>query len=260
MILSHRVALNGVQLDQIDPRIMVKGVSTQSARENDIATSIAGGGQRFTRKRRDSLDITVRIGLRIFDDEMDEREELLEAVNAWANTVPAILTTTQKPGRQIYVESVKTPAPGDPYEWTNEFTYTFTAYAVPNWEDTEATTEELEEGDEGDGTITMDCSAETVADVLVHNVSGEQVDSLALMINGCVMAFSNMGLTNGSYLTLDHVRISGKNVLRARIGNTSVLAKRSGADEFVMKPGENEISYSTDGNVVIIVSAKGRYL
>ena len=48
--------------------------------------------------------------------------------------------------------------------------------------------------------------------------------------------------------------------IRARIGNVSVLANRTGADDFVTKPGSNTIAYSTDGSVIVTVSAKGRYL
>lgn len=260
MLLMHRVALDGVQLDSVDERIMIKGVATQQPREADIATSAGRIGQRFLRKRRESIDVTVRVGIRIFDDDMDDREELLEKISAWANKLPAWLTTTQKPNRRIRIEAVKTPAPGDPAEWTNEYTYTFTAYEDPYWQDTNATSKALTQGSTGSDTITMPGSAESLADVTVQNKSGGALDGITLNINGSIMTFTGLNLANNGTLTIDHVLAGGAMTLRAMIGNTSVLAKRIGDDDFVLKPGANTVQYSTDGAVIVTVSAKGRYL
>ena len=260
MQLMHRVALDGVQLDSIDPNIMIKGVATQQPRENDIASSAGWVGQRFIRKRRESLEVTVRVGLKIFDDDMDEREELLEKISAWANKLPAWLTTTQKPDRRIRIDAMKTPAAGDPAEWTNEYTYTFTAYEDPYWQDTNATTKALTQGSSGTDSITMPGSAESRADVSIQNKSGETLNGITININGNEMEFTSLGLANNSTLVIDHTIVNGVYVLRAMVGSTSVLAKRTGADDFFTKPGANSIIFSAEGSVSVTVSAKGRYL
>ena len=259
MILQHRVALNSVQLDSVDDRIMVKGVSTQAANEKPITAQRAGNGLRYNRTKRESLDVNVRIGLRIFDDEMDEREELMEQVDAWAESLPAYLTTTQKPDRRIWVESVRTPAHGDPAEWTNEFTYTFTAQALPWWENTDATSKSLAQDDEGEDTLVMPGSADTVADVTVQNKSGNTINNITITVNDTEMTFTGIGLTNNAYFTLDHVLVKGAYVLRARIGNASKLNCMSGDDELILHPGNNNISYSAEGDVIVTISARGRY-
>lgn len=260
MQLMHRVAMDGTQLDSVDPRIMIKGVATQQPREADIATSAGRNGQRFLKKRRESLEVTVRVGLRIFDDDMDDREELMEKISAWANKLPAWLTTTQKPNRRIRIDAVKTPAPGDPAEWTNEYTYTFTAYEDPYWQNTNATSKALTQGSTGSDTLTMPGSAESLADVTVQNKSGSALDGITLEVNGNAMTFTGLSLANNGSLVIDHVLTSGVMTLRARIGNTSVLAKRVGDDDFITKPGANTVQYSTTGAVIVTVSAKGRYL
>lgn len=259
MILMHRVALGGVQLDSIDSRIMVKGVATQAASEKPGTAQKATDGLRYNGTKRESLDVTVRIGLRIYDDEMDEREELMEAVNAWAKKLPGWITTTQKPGRRFWAEAVRTPAPGDPAEWTNEFTYTFTAYALPWWEKDTATSQALTQSSTGEGTLTMPGSTDTVAEVLVQNKSGETINDLVLTVNDTQMTFTGLGLANNGYFTLDHQLVKGVYALRARIGDTSKLNCMSGDDELIMHPGANEISYSAGGAVIATFSARGRY-
>ena len=190
MILMHRVALGGVQLDSVDSRIMVKSVATQAPRENPLTAQRAGDGLRYIRTKRESLDVDVRIGLRIYDDEMDDREELMEQVCAWAKQLPGWLTTSQKPGRRLWVESVKTPAPGDPADWTNEFTFTFTAQSCPWWEDSDATTLTLAQDDEGSGTLTMPGSTETVMEATIQNKSGSTINTLTLSTGNSSMAFT----------------------------------------------------------------------
>lgn len=259
MILMHRAALGGVQLDSVDNRIMVKGVATQAPNEKPLTAALAGNGARYLRTKRESQDVTVRIGLRIYDDEMDEREELIEQVNAWAGNLPNWLTTSQKPGRRIWVESVKVPAPGDPAEWTNEFTYTFTAQSSPWWEDTEATVLVMAQDDEGSGTLTMPGSADTVAEATIQNKSGDTLNTLTIAANDTAFTFTNLGLANNGTLTIDHVRAGGVTVLRARVGNASKLAKMSGDDELILHPGANNIEYTAEGDVIVQVSARGRY-
>ena len=259
MILMHRAALGGVQLDQVDSKIMVKGVSTSAPKENDITAQVAGNGLRFVRKKRESLEVNIRIGLRLFDDDMDGREELMEKVCAWARNLPAWLTTDQKPGRRLWVESVKTPAPGDPAEWTNEFTFTFTAMSLPWWEDANATSVTIAQDDEGEGTLTMPGSTDTVADFTVQNKSGDTINTLTLSANGTSFSFTGLGLVNNAYLTIDHVQVKGTNVLRARIGEASKLLNMSGDDDIILHPGANTISFGAGGDVIVTVSARGRY-
>ena len=98
MELRHRVALNDVQLDELDERILVLGVNDGAGRETLNAVSRFGGfGQRVTTRHRDTLDITVTFGLRIKAHDMTTRSELFELVSAWA-MAGGWLTLNYKPG------------------------------------------------------------------------------------------------------------------------------------------------------------------
>ena len=258
MVLKHRVALNGTQLDSLDNRILIQSVDEAAGKDTITAVSLGGAdGQRITGKKRDTLDVTVKFSIN--ERNMEARSTLLDTINAWAYG-GGTLTLNNRTNKNLTVELVQAPGGGDQFKWTSEYTLVFRAYAVPYWQDVSETSETLEQDDEGTGTLTMPGSAESIANALIQNKSGDTIENIELTINGYTMSFDNVGLANNGYLTIDHVVIGSKYVLRARIGNASVLAHRSGADEFKVKPGENAISYTADGDVIVTVSAKGRYL
>ena len=258
MVLKHRVALNGTQLDSLDNRILIQSVDEAAGKDTITAVSMGGAdGQRITGKRRDTLDVTVKFSIN--ERDMEARSTLLDVINAWAYG-GGTLTLNNRTNKELKVELAQAPGGGDQFKWTSEYTIVFRAYAVPYWQDTTATTKTLTQGSTGSDSITMPGSAESIADATIQNKSGSTIESIELTINGYTMYFSNVGLANNGYLTVDHVIIGGKYVMRARIGNESVLAHRSGADEFKVKPGSNSISYTAGGSVIVQVSAKGRYL
>ena len=265
MILSHRAALGGVQLDSVDPRIMVKGVATQAPREQEITAKKSGDGLRYIETRRESLEVTVRFGLRIFDDDMDEREELMEAVMAWANNLPGWLTTTQKPGRRLWVEKVTQPAPGDPYEWTNEYTLTFRAMAIPYWMDSTATSATLTSGNNNSKTMNIPGTMPTPMEMELTNSGSQTMNEMEISVaEGDVFYFESLGLGVGEKLVISHTE---DGILQIRIKGTNdeyrdALDKRSAGstDELMVPSGNNKtITITAGGAVTGTISCRGRY-
>ena len=106
MLWSRRVALNGVQLDEVHEAIVIRSVEPADGKESIAAVPTAFGyGQRVTSKRRDTLDMVVRFAIRIKRNDMENRASVLEAVNAWAATAAegAWLTVNYKPNRRLWV-------------------------------------------------------------------------------------------------------------------------------------------------------------
>lgn len=259
MILKRRVALNGVQLDSLDNRILISGFDEAAGRDTIGAVNLgAGDGQRITGRRRETLDVTIKFNLNIQNNNMADRDALLDMINAWA-APGGILTAGHKTGKQLNVVLAQAPGGGDQFFWSNEFTLVFRAYAVPFWENIQATSQALTQSSTGEGTLTMPGSADTVAEVLVQNKSGATIDNLVLTANDTQMTFTGLGLANNGYFTLDHQMVKGVYALRARIGETSKLNRMSGDDELILHPGANEISYSAEGAVIATFSARGRY-
>lgn len=260
MQLKRRVALGGTQLDSLDNRILISGIDEAAGKETISAVSVGGAdGQRITNRRRDTLDITIKFTMNIKNSDMAARSTLLDKVNKWAQP-GGVLTVGHRSGKRLNVVLAQAPGGGDMFNWTNEYTIVFRAYTVPYWEDVTATSAEMTQDDTGTGSITVPGSANTVADVTIVNKSGDTLDAVSLTINNCIIGFSGLGLANNGSLVIDHVTAGGVYAMRAKIGTTSVLAKKTGADEFVLKPGANSISWTAGGDVAITVSARGRYL
>ena len=260
MQLAHRAALNGVQLDEIDPRIIIKGIDGASGKETVNAVSLGSGdGTRITGKRRDSTEVAVRFSMNIRRDAITERAAVLESVNAWA-AKGGYLTINYKPDRQLLVDDVVTPGEGDLWKRLTEYTITFRARAIPYWQQANATQANTGSGNTGSGVIQVAGSAETAADAVLQNLSGATINTASITIGGKTMSFEDLGLGNGQSLAIDHIIADGIPVIRARIGSTSVLGKRTGADDFILRPGPNSFSFSAQRACRMTVSCRGRFV
>ena len=135
MILSKRVALGGVQLDELHERIVILAVDPGVPNETIQATPRMGGvGQRMTSQHWNQLDVSVTYGIDVPKTNMALRREIFDAVNTWALR-RGWLTTNEMPNRRMYVEKVVVPGSGDLWKWTAQFTVVFRAYNVPFWQD-----------------------------------------------------------------------------------------------------------------------------
>ena len=266
MILQRRIALNGIWMDELDNRIVISGIEPGEGRENITATDAASGfGQRITGQRRSTLDIAVRF--RIYEHGrnevgMTERAMLLEKINTWARP-GGILTVNYKPGRRLNVVLAQAPGEGSLWDYTKEFAITFRAYAVPYWEDEEASTAEAGGSTAtGSGDFLIEGSADTQADVILQNTSGAQNKGCTVTVGGKTMNFSGITLAAEEALVIDHV----DGLVRIRIKNgdeyRSAMALRdaNSANDFLVPPGAYSFSYSAQRACRMTVNWRNRYL
>ena len=135
MILSKRVSLGGVQLDELHERVVVLGIDPGTPNESVQTISRMGGsGQRVTLQHWEKLDITVTYGIDVPKTNMILRRQIFDMVNAWA-LKKGWLRVNWMPGKRVYIDKVTVPTSGDLWEWTNNYTISFTAYNVPFWQD-----------------------------------------------------------------------------------------------------------------------------
>lgn len=261
MQLAHRVSLNGVQLDSIDPRIVIKGIEGGSGKETVTAVPTgAGDGTRITGKRRDSVEVTVQFQINIRRNSSTDRGQVLEAINAWA-AGGGWLRVGYKPNRRLWVDEVVLPGEGDLWIWLSEYTISFRAHAIPYWMENTAVTKTTEAGTEGEGVITVAGSANAVMDVALENQSGSTINAVSITVGGKTMSFTSLGLGGSETLTIDHVITSGRNVIRIRAGSMSVLGKRTdeSADDFEVSPGSCAFSFIAEGSCQMTVTCRGRF-
>lgn len=258
MILQRRVSLDGVQLDQVDSRILIQGIETQAGKDQLKTTGQAtGSGSRVTEKRRESLDIVVRFTINEKSYRPGERAEVLEKVNRWAMN-GGLLQVNYKEGRQVRVILAQAPGEGDAAS-RGQYQITFRACGVPYWEDTTGTIVRAQNSSSGTLMIGVNGSAETVLDVTFKNTSGSTINAFSVSAGGNEIELTGLSLSNGSTLTIDH---DENGLIRIRKGNSSQLSKRSAAsaDDLFVKPGNTAVAYSAGGAGTITVTCKGRYL
>jgi len=268
MRLRHRVSLDGVQLDSVDSRILIQSVTENPGKDNVSMTPVSGGnGSRITSRHRDYLDIQINFAIRATYREMNVREEILEAVNAWAN-VTGWLKLSYRSNRRIYVRPYALPGAGDPANWTGEYTITLRASDVPYWEETTAsgTCATKKAAKTGSATLAVGGNTTTQADVTLLNGSGATINTASVTVGSRTISFTSLGLEADESLVIDH-NYAANGILRARIKNTagkyrSVLSKRSEAsdDDFRVNPGNVTVSYTAQRGCTLTASARGRFI
>ncbi len=265
MQLKHRVALDGVQLDEVDYRIMIQKIESGDGKENINTVSLMGGsGSRVTNIHRDSLDVTVKFTIRLRKTEMAAREEILEKINAWA-FAGGWLTTNYKENRKIRVFRAQAAGAGDPWNWTKEYAIVFRACGVPYWQEANAETVMFTNVASKVITFGVKGSEKSVLDVQFKNTSGSAVNTFSINTGEASMSFTGLSLANGETLVIDHQDTGKKNLLRIRIKGTggsyrSAMAKRSSGsgNELTISPGTHTVTMSDGGAGTITVSCNGR--
>lgn len=260
MILKKRIALNGIQLDAADSRILIQNLETEAP--NDQLSAVAqwgGSGSRVTAAHRDYLGLNVKFGINEKTYNPAGRMTALEAAKAWA-CAGGWLTASWRPGRKIRVIPVKMPADGDPGRRGTQYTIGFRAYGVPYWQAEEPAILRWTGVSHASGTIGVEGSAQTVVEAEFRNTSGGTIDSVHLAAGGSWLDLDDLGLGNGETLVIDHEDTGSRCVLRIRIGNRSVLGCRTGSDDLFVNPGSNGVSLSADGSGVLTFRCAGRYL
>lgn len=269
MQLAHRVSLNGAELDDVDPRIIIKGVEGGAGKDTvSTAASGSGDGTRVTGKRRDSLEVAVKFSMNIRRDVIEERGQVLEAIGMWASA-GGWLRINYKPGRRLYIDEVVFPGEGDLWKRLSEYTVTLRAHAIPYWQEENAASATTSgSGTSGSGVLTAGGSARTKAEATLANKSGAEVTGATITIGGKKMTFSALGMMGGESLVIDHAVSGGKEVIRIRIRNTSggyrsVMAKRTAdsADEFeIARGGDVAFSFTSTRACQLTASVRGRFL
>lgn len=266
MILSHRVALDFVQLDSLDDRIMVKGIEEGAARETISAVPTFGAaGQRITGRHRDTLEVKVKFGINVHKKEMQARQEIFDKVCAWAMN-GGLLQVGHRPGQSLRVVCAQLPAEGDPWAWTAVYEIVFRAYEVPYWEDDEPTEVEgvLNLSDQIFTLGTLNNPGpDAVCDVTVSNRWIGACQRVQIWVGETHMDLHNVGLEPGQDLKIEH---AGK-ILRMGIyqGNTfvrTVLDCRTpdSSDELVAKNGSSTVLGSVSGVCSMQVMFRRRHV
>lgn len=264
MILSRRAALDGAQLDEIDSRILIQGIEIQAGKDS-ISTASPGGadGLRVTGEKRDSLDILIRFSINEKSYHPADREEVFEKAMSWA-AAGGELTVNYKPGRVIRVIPVQFPGEGDIRNRENQYNITFRAMGIPYWQEETPTQITRQGSSRWNGTITCGGNRETWMEFSFQNTSGNTINAMTISTESSQMTFNGLGLANRETLILDHDDNGKRCLQRIRIRDIagryrSAMARREGADELKLEPGQNAVAMRADRAGTLILTAAGRF-
>lgn len=132
MMTRYGVWLDGLPLHELDPAIIVTNIIEQPAAVDVVSYPRArGAGTRVTKRTRRSLSVSVRF--RIWEYDVTRRKAVLQKVIAWAKG-GKYLAVNDRPDQRLRVEVDELPTIQSSLHWQQEISLTFTAYALPFWE------------------------------------------------------------------------------------------------------------------------------
>lgn len=257
MILSRRVALGGVQLDEIHEAIVIRSIDPGVPNETINAVERMGGaGQRITGQHWNTLDVQVTYAIDVPKDQLELRRQIFEAVNAWALR-KGWLTVNYMTNRRVYVDKAVLPGSKDLWEWTSDYTITFRAYNVPFWQDELPSQAVSGIAQNGTVAIAVGGNTESVLDATFANKSGMTIQNFRITANGNTIQLTGISLGGNASLAISH---GTDGLLRIMKGNTSIYSKYTGADDLYVNPGNTAVTYAADRAGVLTVQNYGRYI
>ena len=256
MRTRYIVALDGVELGELAPEIIVTDIIHNAPVRELKASDIAGrNGKLVDRTVTSSVGVTVYFEINTQD--VRRRALIMEDVQRWA--MPGgVLTTGERPDRRLVVVCDSLPAVGSALKWTGRCSAGFTAYAVPFWED-ESPRRVSISGNGSKSLFVPGFAAPAGVEAKVTNTGSGAISSVKLTAGDTFMEFTGISLAAGKSLEIAH---DARGLLTARIGDTSVLARRTAAssDEMELEAGKTAaLAVSTNGTANTTFEVRGRY-
>ena len=244
--------LNSISLSSLDDSICVLDIREESPSLRMTSMPLLCAGRRLFSRQRES--ISVQIAFAIHESDSLRREEVFQAVLAWAES-GGLLSVSTRPGQLLRVVCTAPPALSAE-NWTETLLITFTSAAEPWWEAAELTQSS------STGTMTLEVpgnAPDAPVSAMVVNTGTEEITRLTLYCGGTQMVFEGISLPAGGVFLMDHAA----GLLTAMIGSESVLKHRTpdSADLLLAPCGASCTAYASAGQPTSTVfSVRGRYL
>ena len=256
MILSRRVALGGVQLDELDASIVIRSVDPGITRENvSTVNRMGGSGQRVTSRHWEAIEANVGFAIDLPKTMPEERRAVYEKAMAWAAR-KGWLALGHMTGKRLYVDQVIYPSSGDPRAWTDEFTLTFRALNVPFWQD-EAETSATARVSSGQILLEVPGNAETVLDITAENISGMTIPDFKVAAGKSSIELKGVNLGGSETLTIRH---GTDGLLQMKAGSRNVYSLYTGSDDLFVSPGNIRVNITSKRAVKVTASCFGRWI
>lgn len=255
MISRFDAAINGTWISEVDDSIIVTDVKEEKPRTRaNTAEKAVGAGSRFIRNERESA--SVGVSFVIWEQDVQRRKEILQRVQEWAGASDVShLEINDRAGQRLCVRCTEMPSMASSLNWQEQMHAVFTAYELPFWQDSEPSRAVIT----ANGSLFVPGMGESLCDVEVTNNGSGAITTLTLVCGNTKLVFAGISLAAGKTLALSHDDLG---LLSARIGNTSVLNKRTAEsdDDLIAMCGQYNTITVSGGTVSAVFKARGVYL
>lgn len=200
----------------------------------------------------------VRVQFALLTSDIAQRTAVLSDITAWA-LGGKYLKIGDRPGQQLRVVCTELPTTTSKRKWTDLCEMTFSAFAVPYWEDVAgvsamATGTELRFSLSGPGNVEK-------VPLRCRITPQATMSSVRIRANGAEMAFSGLAVPAGKTFTVDYVEGLLTASWTADDGTvTPCLQYRTGVEVVpLLARKANQVEVDTDVTAAVTINAKGWY-
>lgn len=254
--MSYHVLMDGIPLVQVAPCARITDAIELSPSYTTDTKDFLGRHGSFL-LRHQVKERRVRVQFALLTDDYAVRTAALSAIAAWAQG--KWLQIADRPGQRLRVVCIEPPTTQSKRNWTAMCELTFSAFAVPFWEDGEGVS--VRASGNGVSLRFIGPGNAPGAPLRCRITPSGTLGSVRIAGNGAEMAFSGLSVPAGAVFSIDCE--DGLLAASWTAGNSTpapCLQCRTGDDGIPILPGEiNEISVQTDANAEIVAIAKGWY-
>lgn len=253
MMSRYEAILNGNALSNIRDVLITDIQYSSPAIRTDYYSVAKRQGSRIRRRYVDKSSVTIAFMIRAYD--IDDRQAICNDVVRWAKN-GGVLETNERNGKRLRCVCDSFPAVTSALKWTDNLKITFAAYSLPFWEEKYPATLSLTgTSDTGALYVPGNIDEALIGATITANAAVSQV---SLTANGKTMTLSGLSLSSGQTVVISY---DDDLIQSIKTGTTSLLNKRTGADDLIAKCGEsNSLSVSANASVTVEFNVRGLWL
>ena len=253
MISRYEAYMDGVALSSIDENLLILDIQHHPSDIRFNTGKIANrNGSMVISESQEGASVTILFELHLYG--IADRQAACQAVQRWA--MGNVLETNDRTGQQLLARCTSFPRIDSAMNWTDPIEMTFTAFEHPYWEEKTAETLTFTAGTSGEDTIDVPGNVDG-AFVEAEITAQAAVSEISLTVGETSITLSGLALENGQIVRIAY---DDRNIQSIKVGNTSLLDKRTGSDDLLTVCGENTVSYSASASVQVTVSVRGLWL
>lgn len=248
------VSLNNVNLHDIDPNIYIEDINEEPSIDVQEENRGSYGQTVVNTPERSNVVITIRF--KVKEPDRAKNNAIISKIKGWAKS--GWLRTNMREGQRIYVICTK-PVSNSALETYKSKEMTFTAYNESYWQEDTPVALTLT-GTYDSGTIKPNGTRQCFLEAEITNTSGSTVTNVRITARNQTLEFSEISLANNAKLTISYE--DERHIMLAKIGNTSVLGKRTEAssDHIIIPNGVNTtVTFVASGVCSAVIKARGLF-